>query len=460
MKSRKLGLWRRLIAVAAASALSALGMAGTAQAADNVGNIDSSKSGSIIVHKFDGAEATDGGNGSVISDTSGMGKPLPGAGFTVQQVTAKGGQAIDLTKPEGWDAISGLQASDVTGSGFTLGGKDTKTTDGNGLATFGKLPLGLYLVTESSAPANATSTTAPFLVTLPLSQNNGKWLYDVNVYPKNSINDTTPTKTVANPSNPALGSTVDWTVTAPVPRANHGITSFVITDKLDPRLEFQSASLAGLTSGSDYTVTNSNGTVKITLTSSGLKKLRTGNDVVATITTKVTSQGDGTIENTALVNVNDSGVKTAEVSTNWGSLTIHKFAKGDKANSLAGAEFAIYSDAAATKVVGNLTTKADGTASITLWVGNNDDTTQDYWVKETKAPAGYVLDGTVNKVTVQAGTTAAAVGYDFPNTQQGHPNLPLTGADGKMLAMIAGIGLMLIAGGAAIVMANRRKNQV
>ncbi|SMX82386.1 SpaH/EbpB family LPXTG-anchored major pilin [Brevibacterium antiquum] len=460
MKSRKLGLWRRLTAVAAVSALSLLGVAGTAQATDNVGNIDASKSGSIIVHKFDGSEGTDGGDGSVISDTSGLGKPLAGAGFTVEQVTEKGGQAIDLTTPEGWDAISGLQASDVTDGGFTTADKATKTTDGNGLATFGGLPLGLYLVTESSPPANATSTTAPFLVTLPLSQDNGKWIYDVNVYPKNSVNDTTPTKTVANPSAPVLDSIVDWTITAPVPRANHGYTSFVITDKLDPRLTYQSASLAGFTPDTDYQVTESNGTVKITFTAAGLKKLKAGNDVVATITTKVTSQGDGTIENTALVNVNDSGAETPTVSSNWGSLTIHKSAKGDKSNTLAGAEFAIYSDADATKLVGNLTTEADGTASITLWVGNNDDTTQEYWIKETKAPAGYVLDDSVNPVTVEAGSTSDAAVFDFENTQQGHPDLPLTGADGKMLAMIAGIGLMLIAGGAAIVVANRRKNQV
>lgn len=460
MKNRKLGLLRRLTAVAAIASLSVLGMAGTAQAADNVGNIDSSKSGSIIVHKFDGSEGTDGGNGSVISDTSGMGKPLAGAGFTVKQVTEKSGQAIDLTKPEGWDAISGLQASEVVAGGFTTVDKGEKTTDGSGLATFGGLPLGLYLVTETTPPANATSTTAPFLVTLPLSQNNGKWIYDVNVYPKNSVNDTTPTKTVANPSAPVLDSTVDWTITAPVPRANHGYTSFVITDKLDPRLTYQSAALAGFASGTDYTVSNSNGTVKINFTATGLKKLKAGNDVVATITTKVTSQGDGTIENTALVNVNDSGAETPAVSSNWGSLTIHKFAEGDKSNNLAGAEFAIYSDADATKLVGNLTTESDGTASITLWVGNNDDTTQKYWVKETKAPAGYILDASVKPVTVEAGTTSKAAVFDFENTQQGHPNLPLTGADGKMLAMIAGIGLMLIAGGAAIVVANRRKNQV
>ena len=145
-----------------------------------------------------------------------MGKPLAGAGFTVKQVTAKGGQAIDLTTPDSWDAISGLQASAVTESGYTLVDKGTKTTDANGLATSVDCRWASTSSRISAAPANATSTTAPFLVTLPLSQNNGKWLYDVNVYPKNSVNDTTPTKTVANPAAPVLGSTVDWTITAPI----------------------------------------------------------------------------------------------------------------------------------------------------------------------------------------------------------------------------------------------------
>ena len=460
MKSRKLGLWQRLTAVAAVSALSVLGMAGTAQAADNVGNIDTSKSGSIIVHKHDGSYGSDGGNGSVIGDTSKLGDPLAGATFKVEQVSAKNGQSIDLTTPEGWDAIDGLQASEVTAGGFTKVDKGSKTTDSAGLANFGGLPIGLYLVTETGAPANATSTTDPFLVTIPLSQSGGKWLYDVNVYPKNSVNKTQPTKEVSDPSAPVLNSTVDWTITAPVPAANNGYKKFVITDKLDQRLSYVSSKVAGYTEGTDYTVRDNGGTVTITFTSTGLGKLKAGNKVIATITTKVTSQGEGTIENTALVNTNDSKVETPEVSTNWGSLKIIKHVKDDQAHTLAGAEFDIYSDADAKNRVASVTTKADGTVSITLWVGNNADTTQDYWIKETKAPTGYVLDDTVKSITVKAGETAAAVEYKFANTQQGHPELPLTGADGKLLAMIAGIGLMLIAGGAAIVVANRRKNQV
>ena len=113
MKTKKLGLLRRLTAVAAIASLSVLGMTGTAQADSNVGNIDTGRSGSIIVHKYDGAYGTDGGDGSVKTDTSNLGTPLDGAEFTVKQVTAKGGQAIDLKTPEGWDLISGLKASEV-----------------------------------------------------------------------------------------------------------------------------------------------------------------------------------------------------------------------------------------------------------------------------------------------------------------------------------------------------------
>ncbi|WP_152348910.1 SpaH/EbpB family LPXTG-anchored major pilin [Brevibacterium sp. CFH 10365] len=460
MKNRKSGLLRRLTAVAAIASLSVLGMAGTAQATDNVGNIDAGHKGSIIIHKYDGSYGTDGGNGSEIADTSDLGNPLGGAEFTVKQVTAKGGQTIDLTKPEGWDLISGLKASEVKAGGFATTTVGSKTTDGSGLATFGGLPLGLYLVEETKAPTNATSTTDPFLVTLPLSQSNGKWLYDVNVYPKNSVNKTQPTKEVSNPSAPVLGETVDWTITTPVPAANNGITKFSIVDQLDPRLSYVSAKVAGFTDGTDYTIVRDGQTVTINFTSTGLSKLKAGNKVVATITTKVTSQGDGTIENTALVNTNDSKVETPQVSTNWGSLKVIKHVAGDQSHTLAGAEFDIFSDKDGQNKVASVRTAADGTASITLWVGNNDDTSQTYWVKEAKAPSGYILDDSLNEVTVKAGATTATVEYKFANTQQGHPELPLTGADGKLLAMIAGIGLMLIAGGAGIVVANRRKNQV
>lgn len=48
------------------------------------------------------------------------------------------------------------------------------------------LPVGLYLVVETGVPENVIETTAPFLVSLPMTDPTGEaWIYDVTAYPKN-----------------------------------------------------------------------------------------------------------------------------------------------------------------------------------------------------------------------------------------------------------------------------------
>lgn len=71
-------------------------------------------------------------------------------------------------------------------------------TDENGKATFTELPVGMYLVIETKTPQAVTMPVEPFLVSIPMTrigdkttgadnQNQKEWLYDVTVYPKNSI---------------------------------------------------------------------------------------------------------------------------------------------------------------------------------------------------------------------------------------------------------------------------------
>lgn len=63
---------------------------------------------------------------------------------------------------------------------------------------FNELPVGLYLVIETTSPAAVTQKVEPFLVSIPMTRigadasemvnkNQESWLYDVTVYPKNSI---------------------------------------------------------------------------------------------------------------------------------------------------------------------------------------------------------------------------------------------------------------------------------
>lgn len=460
MKSSKFG-WHRLVAGLAGAALIALAVPATAQA--DSGNIDPAVASSLTIHKYDGNPGT-AGDGSQLADTSGLGNPLNGVQFTITPVTAKSGAAINLDTPAGWDLINGIKATDVTaaGSAYTqnTAGASVVTTNASGIATKG-LPHGLYLVTETNPGTNNIVTPVdPFLVTLP--QTNGKWLYDVHVYPKNVVNKTVPTKTVAAPAAPVLGSTIDWTITAPVAQVGAAtLKTFAVTDTLDSRLTYKSEKITNgataFVAGTDYDVTSAGQLVTWDFAKAiASGKLKAGDSPVIVLTTTVTALGDGAIKNTATTNTNGSKVTTNTPQSNWGVLAIHKHAAGDVTKNLAGAEFAVYANKADATPVGTMTTAADGTASITLWVGNDSVTAKDYFIKETKAPAGFVLPADPwTTVNVKAGATAAAT-FDVPNTQAGHPDLPLTGANGRLYLMIGGGALLLIAIGAAVVVSRRR----
>ena len=66
-------------------------------------------------------------------------------------------------------------------------------TDAYGHTGAADLPLGLYLLIETRVPEMVTDTTAPFLVSLPMTSVDGsnasdggtRWIYDVTLYPKN-----------------------------------------------------------------------------------------------------------------------------------------------------------------------------------------------------------------------------------------------------------------------------------
>ena len=70
-------------------------------------------------------------------------------------------------------------------------------TDENGYSKVDGLAQGLYLLVETRVPENVTSTTAPFLVSLPMTTVDGSgWNYDLTLYPKNETGNPTLEKTV------------------------------------------------------------------------------------------------------------------------------------------------------------------------------------------------------------------------------------------------------------------------
>lgn len=81
---------------------------------------------------------------------------------------------------------------------------------------------------------------------------------------------------------------------------------------------------------------------------------------------------------------------------------------GNSCYSLAGAEFTVYTDSAATHSVGKLTTNASGeTNTLTLEAGT-------YYYKETKAPKGYGLDNAIKSFTVKPEETNTLTAKDAP----------------------------------------------
>lgn len=181
--------------------------------ADGMPVWDTTKKGSITIHKFEynpssGAPSQQGtgaeGEGAPTGAT-----PLDGVTFEIYQVQSQtwlesyyGGQVTassqDFSK---MDASDYYTKNSTTGaitvnSGATKVATVTTTTTetDKGVAKKDGLALGLYLVVETSAPDKVTSPAAPFLVSVPMTRiadttTTNKltdWIYDVHVYPKNS----------------------------------------------------------------------------------------------------------------------------------------------------------------------------------------------------------------------------------------------------------------------------------
>lgn len=82
------------------------------------------------------------------------------------------------------------------------GGVAMTETDATGHTSASNMEQGLYLVVETRAPENVTSTCNPFFVSLPMTTIDGAaWNYDVTVYPKNQTGNPTLDKTVREAKN-------------------------------------------------------------------------------------------------------------------------------------------------------------------------------------------------------------------------------------------------------------------
>lgn len=183
---------------------------GAGAATTYTSTIDTSKKGSITIHKYlvKGDLPTGGSNyGEELTDTSSLKEAdgtayeaAEGVGFSIYKVMdAKELVAYYDGKYEGTEPSATAYTVDKDGGQVTLGeshynrvGSEQKTAS-DGTTTFSGLELGLYLVVETAKPAAVTEAVEQFLVSVPMTKvgENGnadptQWLYDIHVYPKNS----------------------------------------------------------------------------------------------------------------------------------------------------------------------------------------------------------------------------------------------------------------------------------
>ena len=192
MKKKSRFLTGLLSAVMALS-LFALPVA-AAEGETNVATIDTTKTGSLTIEKYEGKEGD-------------FSKPFPGIDFTIYQVAdikqkqdTSGNVSINYdSKIDGLTITADTTYGDIKTQideavkANTLKGQTATTklegdgTEQKAVARFNDLPLGIYLVVESKYPSQVVNPTANFLVSIPMTKADGTgWDYNVVAQPKNA----------------------------------------------------------------------------------------------------------------------------------------------------------------------------------------------------------------------------------------------------------------------------------
>lgn len=488
--------------------LLSLGMAVSLMAAVPVTAAGKPTTGSITVHKFivetsdqynelASANKNSGGNEIDVESHETLKdlKPMKGIKFDLEKVKDDGTTELD---PETAEKDDSFEAQ-------------TLTTDENGELTFADLPLGTYRLSEQPDP-RVEKKMDTVLISVPTynpefkaGTSTTEFLYNIHVYPKNLIHQDGPDiqkDVVVEDNNDA---TVDryapfeWIILSEIPEevANENQTpkKYVITDKLDPRLDFVSdvsvafrtvdeQTTTTMVKDTDYTFTaepltgegykpDNKSSLTWTLTEAGLGKLKdyAGGQVVVKFTTKINEKADlGTaIPNQAgLDYINSAGSQYLPESdipeVHTGGIEIEKVDKSDNNLKLEGAEFMIYRSEEAAKAEDKsqavqrdgkpyvVTSGEDGIAFFD-GLSYGDPTGQiasegstDYWIVETKAPTGYNRLHDPFKVTISdtSHNMAPEDMYVVYNAKDNY-ELPFTGGAGLIVFLGAGAVLLIAA---------------
>lgn len=538
---KKRNLLKRIAAIAMSAAM-VLGMASAVNAADvtptpSAGNVPMQDTGSLQIIKrktgdiggvqggikdvqftyvkvgdFNFTVNTDGTktavNGFTFSESSGktlediltnddsMGENVLEPVDTLKDTAIYDGQAIQKALEYAVSQESLLtQIKEISGTEFNL-------TDENGETNkVENLPIGIYLIVETEAPSQVTKLSDPFLVSVPiLNQDTQTWDYDVVAYPKNDYIPEAPEpektiideegKPVKDPSA-IIGEEITYEIKANVPKIQGSLERFDFVDTLSDGLDFAdnmdlkvyATENAGadpvvwteLTQDEDYTVTKNNKVLTISFKIDSIKNCAEVKATYQAVLNEnaIISINSGTNENTFKVEYsNNPDTEYEEVTEEVDTYGFTLQKNDENSSALAGAKFELY-DA---KVGGNkvpfytavnketgkptgyqvteVTTDKAGQAS---FYGLKAGT---YYLEEVEAPEGYNPLKERVEIVVSEETTVFVDGQetvDITVVNTKGFTLPETGGMGTTIFTIGGIVLM--AGAAVLIVRMNRKEK-
>ncbi|HJA28249.1 MAG TPA: SpaH/EbpB family LPXTG-anchored major pilin [Candidatus Olsenella pullicola] len=393
------------------------------------------------------------------------------AHLTIDQYEA----LADDATGEGETAASIRAALNAAIEGGSAQGIPTENVGGT--VTASGLTMGQYYVLVQTAEGSLRTYQHMIVSVQPTAQADGSWsepvLGDRIDQPKYT-EETVVEKDITGdePSKGYLpGTEVEFTITTAIPsyalNTNWDETSFTITDTrtnlVAPADDAYAITVGGVPveMGTDYTVVTDGNATTITFSGSFLQNHQ-NEDVVVTYTATVAGELDHTepIENQAVVNPgNGTETDPDTVTLELYKVTGKKVDSEDK-SPLQGAVFSIYRESndipgfqaeGDTLIKEGITSGPDGSFEYDPLADG------EYYLVETKAPAGYeLLDGAVAFSTDDANDDNVITLTDVKNDEDSGIHLPQTGGAGTIALTAAGV--VLVAGAAAFIVRSRKEN--
>ena len=390
-----------------------------------------------------------------------------GSGLTLTQVN--GSTTYNVTTTDAFSAPGFAAALKAAVTGKT-GGITLTVADGKATAT--GLDLGYYFVTSTSGALCNLTTTNPTVT-----------IHDKNDMPFDKVDDK---------ASAEVGETVHYTITGKVPDTTGFATyTYKITDTMSEGLTFKKDvvvkigdTVATNACTINYTPNEESATgFELTIPVMNYQT-QVGAAITVTYSAVVNEKAVAKIENNSATltysnNPADSTKTTttpADEETVYSSkIVIDKYETNKKGTKLAGAKFVLYKEVTTGEgeaaVTSKLYYKWNATDKKVEWVENKADATPKttdsngaasfdglangtYYLEETEAPAGYNKLTQPVEVTVNGGTTEAALSVTAEVANNTGALLPSTGGMGTTIFYVLG---SILAVGAIVLLVTKKR---